>query len=241
MTSRSTIPFGDDSYAQSSPPGANEPIAILISGGLDSAILLGEALKVHPKVHPITLRGGLAWEPSEQEHLSRFLKALASPKLAPLVTLTQPVDDLYGRHWSTTGEAIPDAHSPDDAVFLPGRNVFLLAKPIVYCHMFNIPAVAMAPLQTNPFPDATPEFFHNMVAVVNQALKGNVALRLPYLGLRKRQVMRRGRDLPLELTFSCIHPQGGIHCGVCNKCAERRHAFAEASLPDPTPYAKEVS
>ena len=241
MTSHTFPPPLAESYAESLAERANQDIAILISGGLDSAILLGEALKVHPRVHPITLLCGLYWEPIEQDHLARFLKAVASPKLAPLVTLTQPVADLYGHHWSTTGEDIPDAHSPDDAVCLPGRHVFLLAKPMVYCHMKNIPTLAMAPLQSNPFPDATPDFFHNMVAVLNQALKGNVALRLPYLGLRKRQVMRRGRDLPLELTFSCIHPQKSIHCGACNKCAERRQAFAEADLVDPTPYANEVN
>lgn len=234
-------PGKPDSYATSHPPGADAPLAVLISGGLDSAILLGEALKVHPRVHPITVRCGLAWEKTEGEHLIRFLDALKCPGLAPLVTLSQPVDDLYGHHWSLTGEEVPDARSSDDAVFLPGRNVFLLAKAIVHCHIHKIPAIAMAPLQTNPFPDATPEFFQAMVDVVNQALRGHVALRLPYLGLHKREVMIRGKDLPLELTFSCIQPQNGLHCGRCNKCAERRHAFADADLKDPTPYANKVT
>ncbi len=225
-------------YRESNPPGADQPLAVLISGGLDSAILLGEALKVHPMVYPITIRCGLAWEKTEGEYLARFLSAMKGPRLAAQALLAQPVDDLYGRHWSMTGEQVPDARSSDDAVFLPGRNVFLLAKAIVHCHIQKIPALAMAPLQTNPFPDATPEFFHEMVAVVNRALKGEVALRLPYLNLHKREVMRRGQDLPLELTFSCIQPQNGLHCGRCNKCAERRHAFADASMKDPTIYAQ---
>jgi 7-cyano-7-deazaguanine synthase len=42
--------------------------------------------------------------------------------------------------------------------------------------------------------------------------------------------------LPLELTFSCIRPAGERHCGSCNKCAERRQAFASAGLKDPTDY-----
>jgi 7-cyano-7-deazaguanine synthase len=46
-----------------------------------------------------------------------------------------------------------------------------------------------------------------------------------------------GDGLPLELTFSCLRPVGGLHCGRCNKCAERRRGFAEAGLPDPTQYA----
>ncbi|MSR80557.1 MAG: hypothetical protein EXS11_07500, partial [Gemmataceae bacterium] len=75
MTSHTfTSPLAE-SYAESLAERANQDIAILISGGLDSAILLGEALKVHPRIHPITLLCGLYWEPIEQDHLARFLKA----------------------------------------------------------------------------------------------------------------------------------------------------------------------
>ena len=72
--------------------------------------------------------------------------------------------------------------------------------------------------------------------VVNQAVNGRVQIRLPFAGLSKREVMLRGRGLPLDLTFSCIRPVNGIHCCRCNKCAERRHAFADAGMPDPTRY-----
>jgi 7-cyano-7-deazaguanine synthase len=51
--------------------------------------------------------------------------------------------------------------------------------------------------------------------------------------------MQRGRFLPLELTFSCMRPLDGRHCGDCNKCAERRKAFRDAGLPDRTPYHSE--
>jgi 7-cyano-7-deazaguanine synthase len=44
--------------------------------------------------------------------------------------------------------------------------------------------------------------------------------------------------MPLELTFSCIAPAGSLHCGQCNKCAERQRAFRLSSMPDPTRYAE---
>ena len=51
-------------------------------------------------------------------------------------------------------------------------------------------------------------------------------------------VLGRGRSgLPIEHTFSCIAPADGSHCGRCNKCAERRKAFAEAGIEDRTQYA----
>ncbi len=214
-------------------------LAVLISGGLDSAILLGEELKRETRVHPLFLKFGLGWEEVEQEYLRRYLHALAGPKLAPLKVLEQPVRDIYGEHWSVTGRGIPDAKAPDEDVFLPGRNVLLLAKPLIWCHLNGIPALALGSLGTNPFPDATPSFFEGLQNVVNQGLGGNyVEVVLPLGGMKKVEVMRLGRNLPLEHTFSCIQPVRGVHCGQCNKCAERQRAFADSNLNDPTQYAR---
>ncbi len=211
-------------------------LAVLISGGLDSAILLGDALRRHPAVHPIFVRFGLAWEAVERAYLGRFLAAVRCSALHPLVVLDQPVADVYGAHWSVTGEGVPDAQAPDEAVFLPGRNVLLLAKPLVWCHRNGVPALALGSLETNPFPDATRRFFQTMQDAVDQAMAGRVEVVLPFGAMAKVAVMRLGRELPLGETFSCIRPQRGLHCGRCNKCAERRRAFADAQMADPTTY-----
>ena len=214
-------------------------LAVLVSGGLDSAILLGEALRDTASVQPLYVRHGLSWEAAELQCLRRFLDAVRTPALRPLVVLDMPVADLYGGHWSLTRQGVPDADSPDEAVFLPGRNVLLLAKAMLWCHLHGVPAVALAPLESNPFPDATPAFFDTFQDVVNRGIGGAVRVLRSYAGLHKAEVMRRGRGLPLELTFSCIRPVGGRHCGRCNKCAERRRAFAEAGLADRTDYHRE--
>ncbi len=210
--------------------------AVLISGGLDSAILLGEAVRRHPIVFPLYLRSGLCWESVELRWLRRFLKAMRSENLKPLEMLELPVTDLYGHHWSITGKNVPDAATPDEAVFLPGRNVLLLAKGMLWCHLHGVPTLALGHLGSNPFPDAKPKFIRNYERLVNQAIGGRVVIQRPFAGLHKSEVMQRGRRLPLGLTFSCIHPVACLHCGRCNKCAERQRAFADAGLPDPTDY-----
>lgn len=215
-----------------------QPLAVLVSGGLDSAILLAECARGHPAVHPLYVRFGLAWEEVELAHLRRFLEAVACPTLQSLSVLEMPVGDLYDSHWSVTGVGVPGAETPDEAVFLPGRNVLLLAKAMLWCHLRKVPRVAMAPLESNPFPDATAAFFRDFEAVVNRAVEGQVAVVCPYAGLHKLEVLRRGQGMPLQHTFSCIRPVNGRHCGACNKCAERRKGFADARLPDPTEYEK---
>ncbi|MCI0379291.1 MAG: 7-cyano-7-deazaguanine synthase [Gemmataceae bacterium] len=211
--------------------------AVLISGGLDSAILLGDALSREASVFPLYIRCGLAWEAVEEEYLRRYLDALARPALRPLTVLQQPVADLYGRHWSLSGSGVPDAATPDEAVFLPGRNLLLLGKALLWCHLNDVAKIALGTLASNPFPDATPAFFSLMQAVANQAVAGKVHIVLPFAAMKKTQVMWLGKDLPLEHTFSCIEPRGKRHCGQCNKCAERRQAFLDAGMTDPTAYA----
>src|SRR5262245_43561097 len=115
-----------------------EPLAVLVSGGLDSAVLLGLSAPAHPAVTPLYVRAGLAWEAAEQDCLRRFLGAVAGPSLRPLVTLELPVGDLYGGHWSLTGRGVPGAAAPDAAVYLPGRNVVLLAKSLLWCHLHGV-------------------------------------------------------------------------------------------------------
>ena len=223
----------------SASPAGSPSLAVLVSGGLDSAVLLGEALLSRGAVYPLYIRCGLLWEAAELDHLRRFLDAVKAPALRPLHVLEMPVRDLYGDHWSLTGEGTPGANTPDEAVYLPGRNVLLLAKAMLWCHLHGVPEIALAPLAANPFPDATPAFFAAFEAAVNGAVGGRVRVLQPYLGLHKAEVLHRGAGLPLGLTFSCVRPLDGRHCGACNKCAERRRAFAEAGLADPTPYPTE--
>jgi 7-cyano-7-deazaguanine synthase len=57
--------------------------------------------------------------------------------------------------------------------------------------------------------------------------------------MTKQEVLKLGSRYPLDLTFSCIGPVAGRHCGDCNKCQERRRAFESVGLEDPTRYANE--
>jgi 7-cyano-7-deazaguanine synthase len=214
---------------------------VLLSGGLDSAILVGHLLAEGRRVQPFYVRSHLVWERHELEAARRFLAVLAMPGLAPLVVFDMPMRDVYGdEHWSLTGQDVPGAESPDSAVYLPGRNALLLLKPALWCRLHGIEHLALAVLASNPFGDATPEFFAAMESMLERATGGSVRLLRPFAHLDKRQVLALGQSLPLDLTFSCIAPVAGRHCGRCNKCAERIAAFRAAEMPDLTVYAQAV-
>lgn len=220
-------------------------VGILLSGGLDSAILLAKLLADGHAVQPFYVHFGLSWEHCERRGAELFWRALAAggpgasgERLAPIVDLELPVADLYGEHWSVTGANVPGFDSPDEAVFLPGRNPILLVKTAVWCQMHGIEELALAPLAQNPFGDASEAFFDTFAQAMSLAMSRPLRIVRPFLHSSKTDVMRLGRDLPLELTFSCIRPVRDQHCGDCNKCAERQLAFRNAGLVDRTVYAR---
>jgi 7-cyano-7-deazaguanine synthase len=213
-----------------------QAVAVLTSGGPDSAVLVGELAAMSPSVTPIYVRFGMLWEDAEEAALRRFLAALGQPAISQLKVFAMQIAAVYGPHWSTTGQDTPDRDSPDAAVFLPGRNLLLLAQAAVWCHLQKIPTLAMGLLKGNPFPDATEVFFRHYQASINSALGGHLRIVRPYQTLSKIDVLRRGARLPLSETWSCIRPVDGRHCGQCNKCAERQKAFKAAGIVDTTQY-----
>ncbi len=218
--------------------GGARAACVLVSGGLDSAVLLRDALRAYERVQPLYVRAGLRWEPAEILWLRRFLRALTSPRLRPLAVIDVPMADLYGTHWSTGGRRTPGFHEGDGSVYLPGRNITLFSKAATFCALRGFPVLLSGILDANPFPDSTPIFLRGMERALSAGLGRTVRIRTPYRRLTKDKVIRRGRDLPLALTFSCVNPRpGGGHCGDCCKCAERIFAFRRAGIPDPTAYA----
>jgi 7-cyano-7-deazaguanine synthase len=212
--------------------------AVLLSAGLDSAVLAASEARRAP-VHAIYVSAGLAWEPHELAALDRLLATAPFATVAPLARLTFTVHDLYpATHWALRGEP-PAFDTPDEDVYLTGRNVILLSKAAVYCAQHRIGRIAIGPLAGNPFPDATPEFFLAMARALSLGLAHDLEIAAPFADRSKSDVIRLGIELgvPLELTLSCMNPQEGRHCGRCSKCRERRDAFIEAAVPDPTEYA----
>lgn len=220
--------------------------AVLLSGGLDSAVLLAEEAARGP-VQPIYVAAGLAWESAERAMVDALLESDAlRGRVRDLVALSVDMRDVYAAsHWAVTGTP-PAYHTPDEDVYLPGRNIVLLSKAGVYCATAGIDRIVLGTLGHNPFPDATPEFRAAMGRALSLGLAHGLTIEAPYAQIEKTEVVRRGAALgfPFELTLSCMSPVSGIagqrlpeHCGTCSKCRERHDAFVDARIEDPTRYA----
>ena len=211
--------------------------AVLLSGGLDSAVLLADEVS-RGHVEPIFVSTGLAWEPAERSIIAALLASRPfAQAVGRLVTLSVDMRDVYAAtHWAVQGTP-PAYHTPDEDVYLPGRNIILLGKAGVYCAAARIERLVLGTLAHNPFPDATPEFRDAMARALSLGLAHELRIDAPFAGVSKADVIRRGIALgvPFELTLSCM-TGSVVHCGLCSKCRERHDAFLEAGVTDPTVY-----
>jgi len=226
--------------------------AVLFSAGLDSAVLVADALarrEAGERVSALYVGVGFAWE---AEELAMAARLFAAPPFAgridPPVVLRFDMRDIFPEtHWAVRGTP-PAFDTPDEDVFLDGRNVILGAKAAVYVARHSHGAGTAArllfgTLAGNPFPDATPAFRDSMARALSLGLAMPFTVDAPFAARHKEDVIRRGMELgvPLALTLSCMQPKDGLHCGRCSKCRERRDAFNAAGVADPTAYREKPS
>lgn len=221
-------------------PPERPGVVALLSGGLDSAVMAGLAVDRGDPILPLFVRQGFVWEDEEETAVRRFLEGLGAyaPGLVhPLLVSTVSAPRELAGGWAVDPALpAPDARSVDEAVYLPGRNLGLLTQAALVAYTHGLTRIQMGALSTNPFPDATPAFFRSLENSVFESMRWRVRVETPLGNLTKIETLELGLRYRLETTLSCIRPVAGVHCGICNKCEERRVAFLRARVPDPTRY-----
>ena len=197
--------------------GMQADTVVLLSAGLDSAVLAAHEAEA-ARVLPVYVSVGLAWEDAEWAMVQRLLAAPAfGGRVAPAARVEFTMRDVYApTHWAIRGDP-PAYDTPDEDVYLTGRNLVLLTKAGVIAARAGARRIALGPLAGNPFPDARPAFFAAMAQALSLGLDHPIEVVTPFMTWGKDQVIRRGAELgvPFELTLSCMRPvQGETGSGV---------------------------
>jgi len=212
----------------------------VISGGLDSAVLLYHLLAAGDEVLAFSVNYG-------QRHVRELEQAAA---LARRCGVRHEIADLrglarlFGANSLTAPDvAVPDGHYTDVSMkqtIVPNRNMILLAAAAGWAIAEGAGAVAYAAHAGDHtiYPDCREPFAAALDAALGQADWHPVRLLRPFIGWSKTDIVRRGAELgvPFADTWSC-YKGGTVHCGVCGTCTERREAFRLAGVPDPTIYS----
>ena len=216
---------------------------VLLSGGMDSAVVLAIARERGFAAHALSVRYG-------QRHTSELDAAVRVATLQGAAQHKTVHVDLraFGGSALTDDIDVPDAGGPGIPVtYVPARNTIMLSLALGWAEVLgaNDLFCGVNAVDYSGYPDCRPEFIEAFERLANVATKAGVegaGLRVhaPLLHLGKADIVREGLRLGVDFsaTVSCYRADAeGRACGHCDACRLRADGFAAAGVQDPTRYA----
>ena len=216
---------------------------VLLSGGMDSAVVVAIARAQGFAVHALSVRYG-------QRHTSELdAAARVAQSLGAVAHKTVHVDlRSIGGSALTDDIDVPEAGGPGIPVtYVPARNTIMLSVALGWAEVLGASDIfcGVNAVDYSGYPDCRPEFIEAFEKLANLATKAGVegaGLRIhaPLLRLSKADIVREGMRLGVDFsqTVSCYRADDqGRACGHCDACQLRAAGFADAGVPDPTHYA----
>ena len=212
---------------------------VVFSGGMDSATALWWAMREFETVSAVSFSYGA-------KHNARELAAADAICRKLLISRLEIPLDFIGRYFHSSllksGGAIPEgAYNEENmaSTVVPFRNGIMLAVAAGLAEDSGASAVILGNHSGDHaiYPDCRPEFIDSMAQAIEAGTGGKVKLLSPFCRMTKGQIATLGAGLGVDysLTWSCYNGREK-HCGKCGTCRERKDAFREAGLPDPTVY-----
>ncbi|MDE6288000.1 MAG: 7-cyano-7-deazaguanine synthase QueC [Muribaculaceae bacterium] len=211
---------------------------LIASGGMDSTTMLHEfADRI---ALAVTFNYGSNHNAREIE-CARYQCNLLN---IPLMVVDLPfMGQLFKNSSLMSGaDAIPEGQYDDEnmkSTVVPFRNGIMLSIAAGIAENNALRHLMMANHSGDHaiYPDCRPGFATAMSRAIEEGTYDHITLDTPYTGLSKADIARRGAALGVDYshTYSC-YKGGEKHCGRCGTCTERRDAFIEAGVPDPTVY-----
>jgi 7-cyano-7-deazaguanine synthase len=213
----------------------NKKCVVVLSGGPDSATVAYWAKAQGYQIYPITFNyGQIAVKETE-----------AAQKIAEtLGTTTKIIDlsalkDIFSGATSLVNREIPLTSEFSAPIIVPFRNAIFLSTAVAYAvtvganHIFYGAQGSDEPF----YPDCRREFYETFEKAARLGTCEEIAIKAPFSGAKKSELIREGAKLgvPFELTWSCYLDRE-VHCGRCESCVNRKKAFADAGVVDPTRY-----
>lgn len=220
-----------------------EKAVVLVSGGLDSATTLAQAISEGYACHALTVNYGQRHE-AELQAASRLIGLLGAVEHK---VMSLDLGAIGGSALTDRNIAVPENPGPGIPVtYVPARNTVFLSLALGWAevlgsrHIF----IGVNAVDYSGYPDCRPEFIAAFESMANLATKAGVEgtafkIHTPLIHLTKAEIIRRGINLGVDygLTVSCYAAdEQGHACGRCDACRLRRQGFIQAGIPDPTIY-----
>ena len=214
-------------------------VVVLCSGGLDSVTALHWARAHHAVAAVLSFDYG-----AKHNHREIPLAAAQAAQLG-VPHRTIPLDfigKLFASNLLIGGGDIPEGHYADANMrrtVVPFRNGIMLAAAAGFAESTQAGGLVIAAHTGDHtiYPDCREEFLRAMGEAMRAGTFAGIQLLRPFIALDKGGIVREGTQLGVDYarTWSCYRG-GAVHCGRCGTCVERREAFLDAGVPDPTVY-----
>jgi len=215
---------------------------VLVSGGMDSAVVLAMAREQGYAVHALSVRYGQR-QASELDAAAAVARALGA---AAHKTVAVDLRSIGGSAL-TDDIAVPEAGGEGVPVtYVPARNTIMLSIALGWAEVLGASDLfcGVNAVDYSGYPDCRPEFIRAFAALANVATKAGVEgqrfrIHAPLMAMSKAGIAREGTRLGVDfsMTVSCYQADAqGRACGRCDACRLRAEGFRAAGLPDPTRY-----
>ena len=215
-------------------------VIVLLSGGMDSAVAFHQALKEYDVVASLSADYG-----SKHNHCELPMAAEQSRRVGvrhEVADLTL-MNTLFESDLLDSGGEIPDGHYEEESMkrtVVPFRNGILLSVAAGFAESVGASAVVIAAHSGDHaiYPDCREGFMRSMNEAIRSGTYAEVEVLRPFIGMTKTEIAVRGTELGVDFstTWSCYKGREK-HCGTCGTCVERKEAFRDAGISDPTVYA----
>ena len=208
---------------------------IVLSGGPDSATVGYWAKKEGYDLKAITFEYGQI-ATKETDSAKEIAEKLGVPiKVINLSTLKE----VFGEVTSLCNPDISMTSNFSQPIIVPFRNAIFLSVAVSYAASICANKIFYGALASDePFyPDCRREFYKAFETAASFGTGVEMSIEAPFSGKTKSEIISIGAELGVsfELTWSC-YLNGAIHCGKCESCMNRKIAFKEAGVGDPTEY-----
>ena len=212
---------------------------LLLSGGLDSAVMLHEAAKAGDDIYTLHVTYGqyAKSETTVARSWARMYRSNGQGGVIDHRVINAPLHKLS--EVPLTGSTATDPIDKPETWIVPARNVVLLSLALAWAEAEKCDAISIGVHRDDePFPDQSPEFIEAFNAVSREGTLTHPKIEAPFRSMSKAEVIFHGSRLhvKMEQTLSCYKPICLLHCGKCAACIARKAAFAAAKVPDETEY-----
>ncbi len=221
----------------------SEKAVIIVSGGIDSTTLLYKTLDKGYGVKTLTFLYGQR-HVKEAEYAENICRKLDVPHKT--VDLSSMKELLSGSALTDSCVQVPEV--PETAehyetlqvTIVPNRNAIFLSIAIGYAVSLGVENVYFGAhfSDRGVYPDCRHEFVEAFQSAERLATDmPGLTIKAPFVDSDKSEIVKLGRELGVSFkdTWTC-YKGGALHCGTCSSCRERKRAFSESGVPDPTEY-----